>query len=101
MEAYHFRAPTAAELEASGLKLKPEHYPEPEVTVWQDLWRSFEIYMRLQSQWRCGPSGPLGLDFTVLYPELARLQITGEAWDETMWHLRLIESEALKRLQEG
>lgn len=98
MEAYHFRAPTAAELEGTGLK--PKHYPEPEVEVWPEMWAAFELYMRLQNQWRCGPGGPIGLDYVVVNEELRYLEIKGEEREEVMRHVRIIESAAIKELVE-
>lgn len=98
MEAYYFRAPTAAELDGTGLK--PKHYPEPNVEVWPEGWASFELFMRLQNQWRCAANGPLGLDYVVVFDEMRHRGVEGAERDEMMHQLRVIESAALKELTE-
>lgn len=98
MEAFHFRVPTAAELEGTGFK--PKHYKEPQVEVWPEGWQAFEIYMRLQNQWRCGPSGPMGLDYAVVFDELRHRGIVGEDRDTTLHYLRVVESEAIRQITE-
>lgn len=69
--------------------------------MWPEAWPAFELYMRLQNQWRCGPSGPIGLDYGVVYDELRHRGIEGEARDDTMHMLRIIESAAIHELTEG
>jgi hypothetical protein len=31
--------------------------------VWEDNWQSVEMFLRLQTQWRVGMSGLIGLDY--------------------------------------
>lgn len=96
MEAFYFRRPTAAQLEGTGFK--PEHYEEPDVTVWPENQVAWSVFLLLQGQWRCGPGGPLGLDLSVVFNELEHRGITGEDRDDTLDALRVIEVEALKQL---
>jgi hypothetical protein len=40
---------------------------EPEIAdvfeVWEENWEAVEMFLRLQTQWRVGMSGPVGLDY--------------------------------------
>ena len=31
--------------------------------MWEENWQSVEMFLRLQTQWRVGMSGPVGLDY--------------------------------------
>lgn len=96
MEGYYFRRPTAAELEGTGFL--PEHYTEPDVEVWPENWNAWSVFTLLQGQWRCGPSGPIGLDYAVVFPELEHRGITGEDRDDTMNAIRVVEAAAITQL---
>lgn len=96
MGAFYFRPPTAAQLE--GLGLLPEHYPPPNETVHPENWAAWSLFLSLQGQWRCGPGGPMALDRVVVFDELRHLGITGEARDDIMDALTVIEAEAIKHL---
>jgi len=46
------------------------HLPEQETTpqvvkVWPENWEALEMFLRLETQWRTGPRGLLGLDYRV------------------------------------
>lgn len=96
MEAYYFRRPTAAELEGTGFL--PEHYEEPEVDVWPENWEAWSTFTLLQAQWRCGPAGPLGLDYAVVFQYLEHRGVTGEDRDDVLDCLQVIEVEAMAKI---
>lgn len=56
------------------------------------------MYLRYCTQWRAGPSGPIGLDYTVFFHELDRMGLERDAYDEFMAALRVIEETALDAL---
>lgn len=31
--------------------------------MWEENWQSVEMFLRLQTQWRVGMKGPIGLDY--------------------------------------
>lgn len=98
VEALYFRVPTAAEL--SGTGFKPKHYRAPDVTVWPENQLAIEIFQRLSNQWRCGAGGPIGLDYAVVFNELAHAGIAGTDRDDVMAALAVIEVAAMKHINE-
>lgn len=96
MGAYYFRRPTAAELAGTGFL--PEHYEEPDIGLWPENYDAWSVFTLLQGQWRCGPSGPIGLDYVAVFAELDHRAIAGEDRDDTMQALRVLESAAMTEL---
>ena len=96
VEALYFRVPTAAELEGTGLK--PKHYVAPVVTVWPENQAAVDLFQCISNQWRCGPGGAIGLDYGVVFNELAHAGITGTDRDDLMDALVVIEQAALKQM---
>ncbi len=92
----YWRRPTAAELAGTGLKAK--HYREPHVDVWDEHWDALQLFSRLTTQWRAGFGGPIGLDYNVIYQDLARAGIVGADFDSTMASIRVIEQAALEEI---
>lgn len=78
-----------------------EHFPAPEVEVWEESWDAFSIFLELQNQWRCSSGGAIGLDYSVVFSLLDRRRVVGEAFDEIMYRLRIIEAEALNQINKG
>ena len=37
-----------------------------EFVVWEENWETVEMFLRMQTQWRVGFSGPTGLDYAAL-----------------------------------
>lgn len=94
MEAIYWEPPTAEEL--SGGKYKVSDFPEPHVDLWDEHWDSMHLFRQNSTQWRTGAMGPVGLDYNVIHHELTRKGITGDAFDDFMDNMRIIESAALK-----
>ena len=97
MEAFYWKAPTAAQLEAWG-KLKASDFPEPVVEVWEENWDVMLLFTTYQNSWRMGPMGPVGLDYTVFHHALDRKNVKGDEFDEFIHDLQVIEQTALKEL---
>ena len=34
--------------------------------VWEENWQVLEIFLRVQTQWRVGMNGPIGLDYSAV-----------------------------------
>lgn len=82
------------------LGLKAKHFPEPEVALCPGNWDAIQLFSRLSTQWRMGAGGPAGLDYTVVHHALERAGIRGDAFDDFMWRIGVIEAEALKCIHE-
>lgn len=68
------------------------------MVLWPENWNAWSAFTLLQGQWRCGPSGPIGLDYVVVFAELEHRGITGEDRDDTINALRVVEAAAIKIL---
>ena len=72
--------------------------------IWPECWRAVQVAMAMHSQWRVGPSGAIGWDYTALPIVEARL-IEPPPTDraevaEEFSMLQLIESELLTIMQD-
>ena len=87
---FYKKPPDPNELRALGLQ--PSDFPEQHVDVWEINWPALRLFMQLQTQWRCGPSGVIGLDYGVVFHELDRNK--PDDYDDMMWCIRHIEGHA-------
>lgn len=68
--------------------------------VWPECWPTFEVFARVQTQWRVGPGGPIGLDYAAVYPLLDRLHPDApDEWARTLDDIRDMEAEALDEMR--
>lgn len=95
-EALYWQAPAAKELAALGLC--QSDFAPPEVELWPENWPAIQLFTQLSTQWRIGPSGPVGLDYNVVFHELDRRQLGRDDYDDMMGAIRTIEEVALKAL---
>lgn len=68
--------------------------------MWPENWPPIKLFTHHCTQWRVGAGGPVGLDYGVIFHELDRTSITGDAFDEMMASIRVIESAALEAINE-
>lgn len=94
--ALYWRAPEQEELNAYGLTV--DDFPPPEVDVWPENWPPLQLFIRLSTQWRTGPGGPVGLDYNVLFHEMDRQSLEPDAYDDMQAQIRVIELAALDEL---
>ena len=47
------------------------------------------------TQWRMGSSGPVGLDYNVLFHKLDRMKLAPDEYDRIEQSVRVMEDEAL------
>lgn len=52
----------------------------------------------METQWRFGMAGPVGLDYTALYPMLDRLNLDSDSWLQILDDVRVMESAALEAI---
>ncbi|MGV7210503.1 DUF1799 domain-containing protein [Oxalobacteraceae bacterium A2-2] len=87
------RLPTAEELEGSGFA--PEDYETDPVEIWPENEAALDLFMSLGSQWTMGPSGPVGLNYLVLYATLDRMDIPQAERNALQRDVQLMEAYAL------
>ena len=72
--------------------------------IWPECWRAVQVAMAMHSQWRVGPAGAIGWDYTALPIVEARLieppPIDRAEVAEEFSMLQLIESELLTIMQD-
>lgn len=84
---------------AAGLRAEDFQRPEP-VQLWPENEQPINLFGRIATQWRTGPGGPIGLDYTVVYREIDRLKLGAEAEEEMMAAIRVIEIAALRAMRD-
>jgi hypothetical protein len=97
--AFHWRRPSAAE--AAELGLKPSDYEEPVADLWPEHEEAFILYMQNHTQWRVGPGGVIGFDYSIYFREIDRLKLSEEDADEMMALIRMIEQSALAEIHKS
>ena len=70
------------------------------VEVWPDVWPSVLLLQRLRTQWRVGMGGAVGLDYSVMYRMMDRMELDKEAYDQLEADIQVMEEEVLAMLAE-
>lgn len=70
---------------------------EQEFPIEPDNWLTVQTWMRVQTQWRHGFGGPVGLDYTAVDVVLRRFRIADED-GEVFAGLQVMEFAALKTM---
>lgn len=72
--------------------------PAPPFEVWRTNWKSFQLFVAMSSQWRMGPTRPIGLDYAVLplVAEQTGIRLTRRRFRD----LQIMEGETLRTLAE-
>ena len=69
-------------------------------TVWEEAWPVVQLFSRrLSTQWRCGPGGLIGLDYTIAYAELDRVALSEDERQTFLDLLGIVERAAMETLQ--
>lgn len=93
---FYWAPPTAADLARTAYRV--EDYPPPVAHLWPENWLVLEIFSRYCTQWRVGPSGVVGLDYSVLFLEIDRHGLTGDEREDLMDALRVVERAAIEQI---
>lgn len=72
-----------------------------DVEVWPDAWPAFCLLEALGTQWRLGPGGPSGLDYTAIPGTAKILGLKRRELSEAFHDLRIMEHEALAVMAEA
>jgi hypothetical protein len=67
---------------------------------WPDTARAVELFMRVDTQWRVGMNGAVGLDYCAIYPLMDRMGLSAREWDDLLRDLQVMEYEALDAMHE-
>jgi len=68
------------------------------VEVWPENWTAWRLFEALQTQWRVGAGGVVGLDYGVLADELRAREIPHEDHDRLRTEVRIMEAAALQEI---
>ena len=68
--------------------------------VWPENWPVFQLFRQLQSQWRAGPNGVIGLDYNVLFHKLDRMDLSAEQYDEWERDIQVMEFAAIDEMNQ-
>lgn len=90
-------APSAAAM--SELGLTDEDFAGQAFDVWPENWLPLQVLSAMQTQWRCGPAGPIGLDYNVLPEIWRRLKVPPAQRDTVFRDLQVMEDAALAELR--
>ena len=68
--------------------------------IWPENWRSVRIAAAMMTQWRVGPAGAIGMDYTAL--PVVEVRIGGEPGDpaDEFAALQVIEAEMLTLMRD-
>jgi hypothetical protein len=90
-------APSAALMAEFGLTA--EDIADQALEVWPENWLPLQVLSAMQTQWRCGPSGAIGLDYTVLTEIWRRCKVPPAQRDTVFRDLQVMEDAALAELR--
>lgn len=71
------------------------------VEVWPENWTAWTLFDALQTQWRAGVGGVLGLDYGVLADELRARNIPADQHEWLRADVRVMEAAALQEIHAG
>jgi hypothetical protein len=82
-----------AEMAAAGLT--PEDFDCGDVEVWPENWPAYELFRYMQTQWRAGAMGLIGLDYNTLHWKMDRMGLEPGEFDQLELDVRAMEFAAL------
>lgn len=68
--------------------------------MWPENETAFDLFCELQTQWRVGPGGAIGLDYGVLFARMVRLKLPDDEYEATFHAIRAMEAETLAVMYE-
>jgi hypothetical protein len=84
----------------SFLGLSADDYVEENTAwVWPCNVPAVNLFVALGTQWRVGPGGAYGLDYTALYQKLDRLGLSAEEAERMEEDIRILEDAALEQMR--
>jgi len=61
-------------------------------SVFPENWLPLNVFLDLQTQWRVGMKGPLGLDYQAVKAALELMQIAVKEWPDLFQDIRILEA---------
>jgi hypothetical protein len=90
-----------SDAQALGLELPEPAEATGDFGVWLENWDAVELFLRCQTQWRTGPGGVIGLDYSVVLA-LATLYLPAAAETQTILEeVQIMERRALELFKES
>ena len=80
--------------------LLPSDVADEAFGVWPDNIPACNVFIAMDTQWRCGYSGPTGLDYSVLPTVFDLIGLPPTERADTFDCVRVMESEAMKIMGE-
>lgn len=77
----------------------PEDYVSDPVEILPGNELVYEMFAKLDTQWRVGMNGPTGLDYNVVYLRMDRMGLAPDEYDELESDLRTMEIAALNEMR--
>lgn len=77
-----------------------EDYAGDLVGVWPENWPAFRLLCDIQTQWRGGGMGLIGLDYAVMYHKMDRMALTPEQYEAMEDDMRVMELAAMTAMRE-
>jgi predicted alternative tryptophan synthase beta-subunit len=74
---------------------EPEDYEGDFVEVWPENLPALEMFQRIGTRWVPGMAGVVGIRWEAVYPLIDRLGLEGDAWDQMVSDLEVMEHAAL------
>ncbi|GLO52473.1 hypothetical protein PPUN110474_38740 [Pseudomonas putida] len=78
-----------------------EDIGEAEVGIWPDAWPAFRLFEAMGTQWRMGPGGATGLDYTAIRETAKMIGLKRSELPDIFPDLRAMEHEALAVMAEA
>lgn len=75
--------------------LTVEEASGPPVEIWPDNITAVHTFIATTTQWRMGPTGPVGLDYAILPTVLRLTGVPRTDWPDVFRDIRTLEDEAL------
>jgi hypothetical protein len=80
------------------LGLSPEDYAPETVEVWPENEQAYFLFASLQTQWRAGAMGLIGLDYNTLFHKLDRMGLSASDYDDLEDDIRTMEFAAIEAM---
>ena len=92
-----------AEAKKLGIPVKTLQASEQwrDAEIWPDQEQTVAVFSAMMTQWRFGPAGATGLDYTALPAVMDMLDVRGPLRQEVFCGIRIMERAALKGLRDS
>ena len=90
-------APSEEQLAAAGLTAAD--FEGDVVDVWPENQSAYFLFAQLQTQWRVGAAGAIGLDYNTLFHKMDRMELDREEYDALEDDIRAMEFAALEAMK--